>query len=199
MAKLTIAILVFDDVEELDAIGPYQVFGSARALHPGSVSPVLVSKDGAMVQCVNGLRIQPDYSFETLPEPDVLLIPGGPGTRRAAQDDTLVEWVALKGKNSSWVASVCSGARITLASGLSVGRRITTHHGVIDELRARGDATVLDNVRFVRDGKLVHSAGISAGIDMSLWLLGQLFTPDVARETQDYMEYHPAPPYAYEI
>ncbi|HYD99983.1 MAG TPA: DJ-1/PfpI family protein [Alphaproteobacteria bacterium] len=195
-----VGILIFDGVEELDAVGPYEVFGVARGLRPDLFDVCLVAERAEPVECVNRMRILPHHGFADAPRLDVLVIPGGIGTRREAGNEALLHWVRETAARCAWVASVCSGARVTLASGLAAGRRITTHSGVVQELRDRGGAAaVLDDVRFVRDGNLVHSAGISAGIDMSLWLVGQIAgDPAVARAVRREMEYDPAPPYAYE-
>lgn len=200
MARYEIGIFVFNEVEELDAVGPYQVFGTANQERPDLFRARLVGETGEPIECVNGLRIVPHFSFADAPNFNVLVIPGGRGTRVQAQNQNVLEWVWSTAAKCEWVASVCSGARITLATGLADGKRITTHHGVIEELRAKGQAAeVLDDVRFVRDGKTIHSAGISAGIDMSLWLVGHLAAePGFARLVQKEMEYYPAPPHAFE-
>ena len=115
------------------------------------------------------------------------------------ENEPLLSWIAAQAEGCRWVTSVCTGARLLLAAGPARGKRITTYYGAVDELRAGGlAAEVLEGVRFVRDGKLVTSAGVSAGIDMSLWLLGQLFSPALAREVQQGIEYFPAPPYTAE-
>lgn len=194
-----IGILIFDDVEELDAIGPFQVFGTARGLFPElfDVSLIAAGSDSP-VRCVNGLRILPDFSFASAPPNDVLVVPGGIGTRRVAADPGAVEWIAEAARRARWVASVCTGARLTLAAGVAAGRRITTHWSAIQEIREQGCAEVLENVRFVRDGNVIHSAGVSAGIDMALWLVGELAgDPQAARDVQKVLEYYPSPPYAY--
>jgi len=193
-------IMIFDDVEELDAVGPYEVFGVARSMRPEQFDVVLLAADKSKpIKCVNGLRILADHSFVDAPDIDVLVIPGGVGTRRVAKDEAALDWVKSMSAKARITASVCTGARVTLASGLAHGRRITTHWGAIEEIKADGRAAeVLDNVRFVRDGSIIHSAGVSAGIDMSLWLIGQLAEPALARDVQKMIEYQPAPPYAYD-
>ena len=195
-----VGILVFDDVEELDAIGPYEVFGVAHAARPDEFEVFLVgAQRDRPVRCVNGLRVLPDHTLADSPSIDLLLIPGGVGTRRVATDEAVLDWIRATAEGAKWVASVCTGARVTLAAGLAGGRRITSHWSAIDELRRDGRAAeVLDDVRFVRDGNMVHSAGVSAGIDMSLWLIGQIADPALARQVQRMIEYSPAPPYAHE-
>lgn len=192
-----VGILLFPDVEELDLVGPYQVFGAAHAAKPEAFDVFLVAADASgPVRCVNGLRVLPDYDFASAPPIDLLLIPGGVGTRKVAKDEQSVDWVRTTAASARMVASVCTGARVTLAAGLAAGKRITTHWTAIEEMRVDGRASeVLDDVRYVQDGHIVHSAGVSAGIDMSLWLLGEIVDPAFARQIQKTIEYYPEPPY----
>jgi transcriptional regulator GlxA family with amidase domain len=195
---LTLGIVLFDDVEELDFVGPWEVFGSAcEALTDDRM--VTIAERGEPVRCRKGLRVVPDHSFENAPRLDVLLVPGGQGTRREVENRAMIEWLRKAGGSCRWVTSVCTGALLLHEAGFARGRRVTTHWGFIEPLRRRGEVTVLENVRWVRDGNLVTAAGVSAGIDMALWLLGQIHGPDLARKVQRYMEYDPAPPYAAEV
>ena len=130
------------------------------------------------------------------PKLDVLLVPGGQGTRREVENENLLAWIAGQAA-VEWVTSVCTGALILCAAGPAKGRRVTTHWGFIEQLRKRGEASdVLENIRYVRDGNVVTAAGVSAGIDMALWLTGQMHGEAHARLTQRLMEYDPAPPYS---
>lgn len=194
----TIGILLFDDVEELDFAGPWEVFSGARGLDP-ELAVVTVSQTGETVRCAKGLRVVPDHAFADAPALDVVLVPGGQGTRREVANTALIDWLRKTGADCEWVTSVCTGALLLHEAGLARGRRVTTHWTFIETLRERGDVEVLEGVRYVRDGDLLTSAGVSAGIDMSLWLLGQLYTPAFARKVQRYIEYDPAPPYAAEV
>ena len=128
----------------------------------------------------------------------MLLIPGGIGTRRELANPVMLDFLRKQAEAATWVTSVCTGAAVLEAAGLAAGRRITTHWGYLPTLRDNaGEGTeVLENVRYVRDGNLVTAAGVSAGIDMALWLVGEIFGVDHARLTQKAMEYDPAPPYA---
>ena len=190
---LRVGIAVFERVEELDAVGPYQVFGTTASLR-GDMEVFTVSVSGRLaIRCVNGLQITADWLAGEEPPMDLLIIPGGVGTRVVAQDENAVSWTRAVAARVQMLGSVCSGARVTLAAGLAAGKRITTHHSVIEELRSDGRAAeVLEGVRFVRDGTIVHSAGISAGIDMSLWFVGN-FIGDAALEekVRAQMEYYP--------
>ena len=129
---------------------------------------------------------------------DVLLIPGGIGTRRELANPVMLDFLRKQAAEADWVTSVCTGAAVLHAAGLTKGKRITTHWGYLPTLRenAKGETEVLENVRYVRDGQLVTAAGVSAGIDMALWLVGEIFGVDRARITQKAMEYDPAPPYS---
>ena len=198
LREVTIGILIFDEVEELDFIGPYEVFGALRKA-TGRGELVTIAEKTGPVSCVNGLRVLPDNSFEDAPKIDVLLVPGGVGTRREVDNPVVIDWIRKVGAQCEWLTSVCTGALLLHEAGFTKGKRVTTYWGFVEDLRARGDVTVLDGPRYVRDGNLVTSAGVSAGIDMALWLVGQLHSPEVARQVQRGIQYEPAPPYAAEV
>ena len=191
----TIGILLFDDAEELDFVGPYEVFTMsnevfARGENKRPDKVVLISESGETVRCAKNMRVEVDHSVADAPKLDVLLIPGGMGTRREVNNKPLLDWIARASASCEWVTSVCTGAMMLTAA-------VTTHWAFIDALRERGEAgEVLEEVRYVRDGNVVTSAGVSAGIDMALWLVGQMHGEDHARFTQRGMQYDPAPPYA---
>lgn len=189
----TIGILLFEDVEELDFAGPWEVFTSA-ALDGDRV--LTVAEHPGPVRAHKGLRVLPDHTFEDCPALDVIVVPGGQGTRRD-DDDVLVAWLADRGARATWVTSVCTGSFLLWKAGIARGRTVTTHWAFVDTLRAKGDVTVVDDERWVVDGNLVTAAGVSAGIDMALWLSGQLWGEDHARTVQRYLEYDPAPPFSY--
>jgi len=195
----TIGIVIFEGAEELDWAGPWEVFKMARIGHE-ELRVVLIAQSALPVRCAGGLRVLPDCSFADAPALDVLLVPGGQGTRVEMKNPAMLEWLASASRSCQWVTSVCTGAALLHAAGLAKGRRITTHWSYIQTLRADApEATVLERVRYVRDGNLVTAAGVSAGIDMSLWLVGQMYGADHARLVQRAMEYDPAPPYAAEV
>src|SRR5262249_1469071 len=144
-----------------------------------------------------GLRVLADVTTSECEALDVLLVPGGQGTRKEAKNEALLEWIARIATKATWVTSVCTGALLLTAAGPAKGQRLTTRSAFGKTLRERGDAgEVLDNFRYVRDGNVVTAAGVSAGIDMALWLVGAWYGPEFARSVQRYMEYDPAPPYA---
>jgi transcriptional regulator GlxA family with amidase domain len=190
----TTGILLFDDAEELDFVGPWEVFTMARMLDDAH-AVFTVARTRGPVRGAKGLRVLPDHDFGSAPPMDVLVVPGGIGTRRLIQDAAMVGWVREVASRCTWVTSVCTGALVLAQAGLLQGRRATTHWIALDELRAFEGVTVLDGVRYARDGNVVTASGVSAGIDMALWLLGALTTPERAREVQRMMQYDPAPPY----
>jgi transcriptional regulator GlxA family with amidase domain len=193
-----IGILLFDGVEELDFVGPWEVFTSAAAGRPDD-RVVTIAQSSAPLRCAKGLRVLPDHVFDDAPALDVVLVPGGQGTRREVDNPALIDWIRAVAPGCSWVTSVCTGALLLHEAGAARGRRVTTHWAFVETLRARGDITVQERVRYVRDGKLVTAAGVSAGIDMALWLVGQLHGPDYARSIQHSIEYDPAPPYSADV
>ncbi len=202
----TIGIVLFDRAEELDWVGPFEVFTMAREASGESgpakaLDVVLVSETGGLVVGAKGLRNEVDFSFATAPALDVLLVPGGIGTRAEMKNPAMLDFLRARAANAEWVTSVCTGSAVLEAAGLAKGRRITTHWGYLPTLRENaGDGTeVLERVRYVRDGNLLTAAGVSAGIDAALWLVGELYGVPHARITQKMMEYDPAPPYAAEV
>jgi transcriptional regulator GlxA family with amidase domain len=195
----TIGIVVFEGAEELDFVGPWEVFGASAAMleraggEPDRV--VLIAQSGEPVRCAKGLRVLPDATFTDHPALDVVLVPGGTGTREEVTNPVLLDWLAGVAATASWATSVCTGSFVLHAAGLADGRRLGTHWASEDRLAELG-VDVARDVRWVRDGNVVSSQGVSAGIDMALWLVGQMHTPEHARATQRYIQYDPAPPYS---
>jgi transcriptional regulator GlxA family with amidase domain len=198
----TIGILVFDGAEELDFVGPWEVLTASSALLEKDGAPpdrvVLVAERLDPVRCRKGMRVLPDVSFADHPPLDVVVVPGGEGTLLGAENPVLLRWLAGVSATANWVASVCTGSLLLFASGVGKGRRMATHWAFEDRLAELG-ADVVRDVRWVRDGNAVSSQGVSAGIDMALWLVGQLHSPAHARATQRYIQYEPAPPYAADV
>jgi transcriptional regulator GlxA family with amidase domain len=204
--ELTIGLVLFPRAEELDWVGPFEVFTMAREVAPegsraASLRVVLISRDGQRVEGAKGMRVEVDASFESAPPLDVLLIPGGIGTRTELKRPEMLDFLRKAAARCEWVTSVCTGSAVLHAAGLTEGKRVTTHWAYVPTLRehAKGTTEVLEQVRYVRDGNLVTAAGVSAGIDMALWLVGQIFDVKHARTTQRAMEYDPAPPYGAEV
>jgi transcriptional regulator GlxA family with amidase domain len=190
----TTGILMFEDMEELDFVGPWEVLTMGKLLRPDD-RVIAIGLDAAEIRCSKGMHMRPDVGLSEAPKLDVLLVPGGDGTRALMKDERLIGWVQARAKETQWTSSVCSGSLVLAQAGLLDGRKATTHWSVLDELRRFQSVEVLERVRFVRDGQLVTSAGVSAGIDMALWLFGQIASPEAARRVQRLMQYDPAPPY----
>ena len=195
---VTTGILIFDEAEELDFVGPWEVFTYAAKFNDGN-RVVTLAEEQRPIVCAKGLRVLPDHTFVDAPPLDVVLVPGGIGTRSEVNNPTLIGWLRAVGPRCTWVTSVCTGALLLHEAGLAKGKRVTTHWSFVETLRSRPDVTVLEGTRYVRDGNLVTSAGVSAGIDMALWLVGQLHGVDCARMVQRGIEYDPAPPYAADV
>jgi transcriptional regulator GlxA family with amidase domain len=195
---MTTGIVVFDDAEELDFAGPWEVFTVARFFKPESGPVVMIAQESRPIRCNKGMRVLPDHTFADAPPLDVIVVPGGQGTSEQMQNPTMLEWLKRAGARAQWVTSVCTGAAVLHAAGFLDGKRATTHWMYTEALEQLGVQVVRDR-RYVRDGNVVTAAGVSAGIDMALWLVGQIHGPDLARAVQRGMEYNPAPPYAAEV
>jgi transcriptional regulator GlxA family with amidase domain len=196
----TYGILIFDQAEALDVAGPWQVFASSAAArahgNDGVDTVVTIAERPDPIRCNKGsLRLIPDHTFDDHPPLDVLLVPGGAGTRREEHNPDLTEWIAKVAARVDWVTSVCQGAGLLHAAGPARGRRVATDWEFEDELEARGDVTVVRDARYVVDGNLVTSQGVSAGIDMALWLIGRIHGREHSRFVRRKIQYEPAPPY----
>jgi transcriptional regulator GlxA family with amidase domain len=191
----TYGLLVFDGAEELDFTGPWEVFTASGMLRGEGDSAVLIAEQARPVRCAKGMRVLPDHTLADHPALDVLLVPGGMGTRREVANPAVIDWIRAVSPTVAWTTSVCTGALLLHEAGAARGRRVATHHGFEDTLAARGDVTVVRDARYVVDGSLVTSQGVSAGIDMALWLVGALHGRDHARQVRRYIQYEPAPPY----
>jgi len=194
MSETTVGIVLYPDAEELDWAGPWEVFTMA-ALGQDMEVVTIAQQDGP-VRCAKGLRVLPDHSFESAPKLDVVVVPGGQGSRVEMDNPALLEWLAAAAEPCRFVTSVCTGSMLLCRAGLADGCEVTTHWGYVESLRELAPkSTVRENVRYIRDGRIVTSAGVSAGIDMSLWLVGELFGVEHAKKTRRFMEYDPEPPY----
>jgi transcriptional regulator GlxA family with amidase domain len=191
-----VGILVFDGVEELDAVGPWEVLAAWAKFYPDDGYAVsCFSRSGGSVEAAKGLVISAHYSFADAPAYDVLLHPGGQGTRPLMADEEHLDWVRAQRAVVPLMTSVCTGSLVYAAAGLLRGRPATTHWGSLD-LLAQTDPTieVRPDDRFVDDGDVITSAGVSAGIDMALHLVKRLVSADRAREVRRYIQYDPDPP-----
>jgi transcriptional regulator GlxA family with amidase domain len=198
MDRLGVGILLFDGVEVLDFAGPFEVFSRTR-LTPGLESRrsedsapfevFTVAARAEAVQATGGLRVLPRFDFATAPRADILVIPGGFGTRALLEDEPTLDWIRRRAAEARRVTSVCTGALLLARAGLLSGRRATTHWGALDLLASLDPTvTVERNRRVVEDG-ILSSAGVAAGIDMALAVVESICGRAVADETAKYIEY----------
>jgi transcriptional regulator GlxA family with amidase domain len=188
-------LLIFDGAEELDFVGPWEVFTMSAAIRDQDDAAVLIAEHAGPVRCNKGMRVLPDHTLDNCPPLDVLLVPGGMGTRREVSNPAIIDWIRATSATAAWTTSVCTGALLLHEAGPARGRRVATHRAFEDSLRERGNISVISDARYVVDGNLVTSQGVSAGIDMALWLVGALHGREHARAVRRDMQYEPAPPY----
>lgn len=186
-----VGILVFDDVEVLDFAGPFEVFAVAAELAGQQhFRTVLVARDDRVVTAVNGLKVLPNETFADGHAYDLLVVPGGFGTRALVHDAAVMAWVKAQSASAEIVMSVCSGALVLATVGLLEHRRATTHHEVLHELSAIAPhTTIVHDQRYVDEGAVITCGGISAGIDGSLHVVRRLLGDEAAVKTAAYMEY----------
>lgn len=193
MKRRGVAVLVFPGVELLDFAGPLEVFSSARVSSESrdrlmDVFTVAESLDA--IRCNNPVTIVPDFTLEQCPPADILVTPGGIGTRTAIERPHLVDWIARAAAKAEVATSVCTGSFLLAKAGVVAGRPVTTHWASIERMRADfPELKVEEDVRWVDAWPVVTSAGVSAGIDMALYVLSRLYGPDVARATARGIEY----------
>ena len=186
---MEIAILLFDRLTALDAIGPYEVLSRI----PGATTKFVAKTPGAHRTDQGSLALVADYSLEQVPTPDIFVVPGGPGQTALMDDEVVLSWVRRAHETSKWTASVCTGSLVLGAAGLLKGLRATSHWLAYDVLRSLGAEPVAERV--VIEGKIITAAGVSAGIDMALTLVARECGDAVAQAIQLGIEYDPQPPF----
>ena len=195
--RRTVALLIFDDVEVLDFAGPFEVFAVTDELSGySSFNVVTVAPAPATVRARNGLKVIPDFTLENCPPVNVLIVPGGSGSRALLRQPSLLEWLRQRIGRADIVMSVCTGARVLATLGLLDGLRFTTHHENLAEIAEQAPSAIPDGSQRFHDPpangrrpRLVTAGGISAGIDASLHLVSSLLGPEAAQRTARYMEY----------
>ncbi|MQA76076.1 MAG: DJ-1/PfpI family protein [Solirubrobacterales bacterium] len=183
------AFLIFDKLTALDAIGPYEVLSRL----PGAELSFVAAERGPQRTDTGALALTADLALAELPAPEVVLVPGGEGTRPLLADDAVLDWLRAAHETSTWTTSVCTGSLVLGAAGALEGRRATSHWAYRERLHEFGAEPVAERV--VVDGKVVTAAGVSAGIDMALALAAEISGPEVAQAIQLAIEYDPAPPF----
>jgi transcriptional regulator GlxA family with amidase domain len=186
---MKIALLIFDKFTALDAIGPYEVLSRI----PGAELSFVAKEAGEKRSDTGALGVMADGSLTELPNPDLVLVPGGEGNRPLLEDDEVLDWLRAADEHSTWTTSVCTGALVLGAAGLLEGKRATTHWAYLDQLKRFGAEPVSE--RYVMDGKVATAAGVSAGVDMALELVARITDENVAKAIQLGIEYDPAPPF----
>jgi transcriptional regulator GlxA family with amidase domain len=188
-----VGILLFDEVEVLDFAGPFEVF-SVTAYSETDLKPFIVdtiSETGNLIVARNGLKVQPDYGFENAPYYDILVIPGGPGARnQQINNQAVIEWIRKRSAEVQLMTSVCTGALLLAKAGLLQGKRATTHWASYDRLENEfPEVIVKRNIKYVDEGDIITSGGISAGINMAFHVVRRLLSPEIAQITARRMEY----------
>lgn len=188
---MNFGVLVFNQVEELDFVGPWEMLTMWRKNANGPENCIIVGQSMEPITCAKGLSINPHASFATCPQLDYILIPGGQGTRIEVNNPVLVDFVANQAKNCKAILSVCTGSFLLHVAGLLSGRKATTHWRSLERLRALGDVTVVEQ-RYVQDGNIWSSAGVSAGSDLMLAFIASVDGETAAGKVQFASEYYPS-------
>lgn len=196
MSSQNVGILIFDEVEVLDFCGPFEVFASATTLEDENheqrrlYQALTIAEESRTITCRGGLLVQPHHTIADHPPLDILVVPGGFGTRRELNNPHLLDWIARQSQSVALTTSVCTGAFLLAKNGLLDGKRATTHWMSIAWMRERFPAVrVLDDERVVDEGRIITSAGVSAGIDMALHVVARQHGLEIARDTARDMEY----------
>ena len=196
MTDKRVGIVLFDQVEVLDFCGPFEVFSvtrrheDRRRQEPSPFEVLLVAEKGEPVVATGGMRVLPQHSFASCPELDVLVVPGGWGTRQALHNPRMLAWLRDRAAQVETLTSVCTGSMLLGFAGLLDGLRATTHWRSLDWMQASFPAvTVVRDQHVVADGRVLTSAGIAAGIDMALQVVARYQGEEIARATARHMEY----------
>jgi transcriptional regulator GlxA family with amidase domain len=191
-----IGVALFEGAEELDWAGPWEVLAAwAQQWPDDGVRVLTLAREPGTITCAKGLQVVPEETWETAPPLDVLVYPGGRGTRRELADEGVLDWIRGLASGGTVVASVCTGSLVFAAAGLLDGKPATTHWQSLELLPTLGrEIEVRPDDRFVDNGAVLTAAGVSAGIDMALHLVARLHSSDRAREVRRYIQYDPKPP-----
>ena len=184
---VTIGIVIFPNVEELDFVAPFEVLSYINKIAPHSTNVLLIAPSLEPVQAFNGLKILPDASFESAPPLDILLFPGGQGRIEWMKNPSMRAFIEAHQSETTYLASVCTGAFFLAEAGLLLGKEATTYHSAFDELATYGVNVVSSKV--VHDGKIITAAGVSSGLELGFYLLRELFGVKLAQEVAQKIEY----------
>ena len=185
---MNFGFLLFNDLEELDLVGPWEIISMWSKHFSGPTNCLMIAEKDDLIKCYNGMIITPHISFANVPKLDYLLVPGGMGTRKEVENKSLIDFVSNQAETCRVILSVCTGSFILHSAGLLKRKKATTHFSMLDNLRNLDDV----EKRFIKDGKVWTSAGVSAGIDMALELIAEEAGGETAGRVQLYAEYYPA-------
>ena len=196
MERKRVGIVLFENVEVLDFSGPFEVFSATRLNEerrleePSPFEVVLVAEKNALVVTTGGMKVIPDHTFESCPQLDILVVPGGWGTRKELKNPVLLNWLRVRASEVETLTSVCTGSMLLGFAGLLDGHKATTHWRSLDWMRQAFPAATVDcDKHVVEDGSVFTSAGISAGIDMALKVVARHYGENIAQATAKHMEY----------
>ena len=196
MERKRVGIVLFEDVEVLDFCGPFEVFSATRMNEekrreePSPFEVLLIAENPSPITTTGGMKVLPHYTFDSCPRLDILVCPGGWGTRKELKNPIMLDWLRMRAAEVETLAAVCTGSMLLGFAGLLDGLHATTHWRSLDWMRESfPTVTVEYGKHFVQDGRVLTSAGISAGIDMSLKVVANYFGEEIARATSRHMEY----------
>ena len=184
---LTIGVLLFPQVEELDFVGPFEVLSYINKIKPASTKVLLIAESAEPVEAFNGMRVIPDVTMANCPQMDILVVPGGKGRYTAMKNTAIQEFIQRQAQSAKYIASVCTGAFLLAEAGLLRDRQATTYHTAFAELASYGVEVLARKV--VREGNIITAAGVSSGLELGLYLLREEFGAELAQEVADKIEY----------
>ncbi|MPM18064.1 Isonitrile hydratase [bioreactor metagenome] len=184
---LTVGVLLFPRVEELDFVGPFEVLNYINKIRPESTKVMLIAETAEPVEAFNGMKIIPDVTMENCPQLDILVVPGGKGRYAAMKNSTIQKFIQQQAQKAKYITSVCTGAFLLAEAGLLKGKRATTYHTAFAELATYSVEVLAQKV--VHENNIITAAGVSSGIELGLYILKEEFGAAVAQEAADNLEY----------
>ena len=184
---LTIGVLLFPQVEELDFVGPFEVLSYINKIQPASTKVMLIAEAAEPVEAFNGMRVIPDVTMANCPQMDILVVPGGKGRYTAMKNTAIQEFIQRQAQKAKYITSVCTGAFLLAEAGLLANKKATTYHTAFAELAAYSVEVLSQKV--VREDNIITAAGVSSGIELGLYLLKEEFGAALAQEVADKIEY----------
>jgi cyclohexyl-isocyanide hydratase len=184
---ITIGILIFPQVEELDFVGPFEVLNYVNKMQPDSTKVLLVAETLDPIRAFNGMRVLPDVTLQDCPELNIVIAPGGKGRFAAMKNPAIKKFILQQSKTAHYMTSVCTGAFLLAEAGLLKGKKATTYHTAFSELESYSVQVIPSKV--VRDGKIITSGGVSSGLELGFYLLKELFGVSISQEVAYKIEY----------